>query len=517
MSRCLFEGAGWLRQVRLSLGAAVAALFIGQAVSAVAFDESTVVNWTGTGSNVSYMALDFGTGESLVWGYRWSGSATTYDMLMAIDASDTRLSLSLPLKNGSRVAFGMGYDVDNDGGTFTFGTPGYTTETGSASDADDLFHEGWMTHGFWAFYYYGGNVSSPSDDPYDGGAWSQSGVGIAAYSLTNNGWSGFTFSTDLDSYTSVAPAAAVAADAVPEPSTLILLTLGVVGLVSLRRSRVQVGLAMLLALGMGTTWSLQAEVDTAVEVISYTAGANAGSRTNSSAALGLPPSMVDTVSYPNVLSPFSPSYKSSDIVVFGNGGSITLRLDKYAVVTAGKVELGIFANVGLNDPNWPSGVADATGSTLGTAASAILEVSADGVHFVSLGLITADMFANYYTDLSDPYSATPGSAVADFSKPYIGSPSDFAGMTYEEIVAQLDGSAGGTWIDLDASGLTEVGWVRLTSTSDDNPFKLDAVTVNGQTVGVSTVPEPTVGALLWLGAGLGFCARRALRRKGTGL
>lgn len=259
-------------------------------------------------------------------------------------------------------------------------------------------------------------------------------------------------------------------------------------------------------------WNLQASIDTAIEVVSYSAGSYTGSLTDSSAALGLPSGMVETTGqYASVLSPFSPPYKKGDLLVFGNGGSITLRLEKYAVVTANQLELGIFGNVGLVDVSGDhTGTANASAGSFG-AASATLEVSADGINFINMGSLTVGMFTNFYTDLASPYSATVGTTTADFSLPYNGTISDFAGKTYSQILTQLNGSAGGTWVDLDSSGLTEVGWIRISESANSN-FKLDAVTVNGQTVGVETVPEPATSALIWLSLGLGLCMARVQGR-----
>lgn len=226
MSRCVLFGAGLLRRFRESLFIAVVVLFFSQAVTVRAFDESTVTNWTGTGTNVSYMVIDWGTDESLVWGYRWSDTATTYDMMTSIATADSRLLLHFQDDTQwGHFLFALGYDAENNGTGFTLGTPGVVTETGHANDSNNYYHEGVET-GFWAFYTYAGNVASPSDDPYSGGIWSGSMVGVDSAILANNSWSGFTFSSDTDTWSSVEPSLPIAAEAVPEPSSIALMMLG---------------------------------------------------------------------------------------------------------------------------------------------------------------------------------------------------------------------------------------------------------------------------------------------------
>ncbi len=131
----------------------------------------------------------------------------------------------------------------------------------------------------------------------------------------------------------------------------------------------------------------------------------------------------------------------------------------------------------------------------------IVDVSADGTQWVSLGNITFDVPTNGYTDLSDPYGSEPGGVPSDFQKPFLGSLSSFNGLRYSDasgpdILESLAGSGGGTWLDISATGLSQVGFIRFSVADDLNTesrlnFELDAVSIANGAVGSPIVPEPT--------------------------
>jgi hypothetical protein len=118
-------------------------------------------------------------------------------------------------------------------------------------------------------------------------------------------------------------------------------------------------------------------------------------------------------------------------------------------------------------------------------------VSEDGVTFVPLG-DQPFLFANptnAYTDVAiTNYLAPLGSQVADFSRPFTGTLSDFGGKSYAQILTLLDGSAGGTWLDLSGTGLSGVRYVRF-DVPEGARLVVDAVTA---------VPEPSAAVLLSL-------------------
>lgn len=251
--------------------------------------------------------------------------------------------------------------------------------------------------------------------------------------------------------------------------------------------------------GAGT----HAAVYTAVEVVNYTAGTGvSASLKNPSAALGLPnPTVPGSLGYPDTsFNPFTPHWNGDNIVQIGQGGQITLRLDRFVTVTAGHLELGVWENVFLIQASGPAGTAK-NPAVVGGADSATVEVSADGTNFVSIGSRTFNGFGNSWTDSPGP-SSTGGTQLADFGKPFAGALSDFNGLGYADVLAQLGGSGGGTWLDLDASGLSQVGWVRFSGVASGYTLELDALAINTSLAGASTIPEPSTILLLGASAGL---------------
>src|SRR4029079_17384147 len=115
-----------------------------------------------------------------------------------------------------------------------------------------------------------------------------------------------------------------------------------------------------------------------------------------------------------------------------------------------------------------------------------------------------DAPSNYYADLgaSPSGTSTPGSVVADASKPFTGHLNDFSGLDWTATKALLNGSAGGTWLDFSATGLPAVQYVR---------FEVPAgVSYRMVVDAVSAVPEPAT-ALVMLS--LAAAVKRRRRRR----
>jgi hypothetical protein len=231
-------------------------------------------------------------------------------------------------------------------------------------------------------------------------------------------------------------------------------------------------------------------------VISYSAGTGAGGFTNPAAALGKP--AAETGFGP--FTPFNPHFGASQIVRVGEGGHLTVQLSNYVVVdnAPGVRELGIWENVGLTDIAYPNGTANTPASVFG-ADSAVVEVSGDNVTWHSLNGGAPVLFnlpGNYYANSTGAFAPAPASPIlADFGKPFTGTLSAFDGQTYPQVLATLDGSAGGTWLDIDAGfGLTQVGYVRFSGVAAGQTLEIDAIGINGSLIG-AVVPEPGVGAL----------------------
>ncbi|MBL9123561.1 MAG: PEP-CTERM sorting domain-containing protein [Planctomycetaceae bacterium] len=274
--------------------------------------------------------------------------------------------------------------------------------------------------------------------------------------------------------------------------------------------------AALVSGALATASTLDAQAaQFAAAVVNYTPGAAAGlGYDNPTAALGSPDGLTgEGFGFPNVLSPFSPAFESDELVQIGEGGSLTLRLSHFVQPTSG-LELGVFSNAGIADEDFPNGAAGNPPFIFGGGA-AVVEVSADGVTWSSLGAQTFNLPANYYLD-SGPFDTTPGTVVADFGKPFAGALNDFSGLNHAQILALLDGSAGGTWLDISSTGLPQVGYIRFSLPDDGNSstnplFALDAVSLATAALG-SPVPEPSTWLLLASGGGIWALARRRAPR-----
>jgi len=259
--------------------------------------------------------------------------------------------------------------------------------------------------------------------------------------------------------------------------------------------------AFAIVLGM----SRLAAAQYAVQVVSYNQGTTPAFDFGSNmpfslaaTALGSPERFTGEGVFPGAVTPFSPPFLRDEIVSIGEGGQLTLRLSNYAIPQAGVPEIGIFSNVGLADQSYPNGQAGSPASTFGTD-SALVEVSADGVSWTSLGNTAFDIPTNGYTDLTDPYSGVAGSVPSDFQQPFAATLNDFSGLKYynaggSDILGLLAGSGGGKWLDISGKGLSKVGFIRF-SVADDGTskklnFELDAVSISHAALGTATVPEP---------------------------
>jgi hypothetical protein len=171
---------------------------------AFAFSIEDITYWVGSGTNRAALAIDWQQGStqpaSLVWGYRWNGTATGAQMLSAIVADDPRLFAKLGGTAASPVAaYGLGYDANYNGqfgidDDTVFDSQGFAftdpADLAMPTDAGDYFAEGWFT-GLW---HYGNAVS----DPYAGGQWISGQSGMASRQLTDGAWDSWAFTSPIN-------------------------------------------------------------------------------------------------------------------------------------------------------------------------------------------------------------------------------------------------------------------------------------------------------------------------------
>ena len=109
--------------------------FTSHPVVAAPFMFDDIEFWVGTGANRAALVIDWvemsPDPPALVWGYRWDGVATGYDMLRSVVEVDDRLFAKLGEFDEGASLFGLGYDVDNDDhfGALKFNHAGQPIET----------------------------------------------------------------------------------------------------------------------------------------------------------------------------------------------------------------------------------------------------------------------------------------------------------------------------------------------------------------------------------------------------
>ena len=173
------------------------------------FSFDDIQNWTGEGENQAAVVIQFNTGKetetnALVFGYRWNGTATGSDMIVAIAKNDPRFYC---LANNGMYGYsigGIGWDADEDGDIYLMNgsekitlTDGkyecaseYDYDNFTAGDTDDLWAGGWMSKGYWSYW---NATDSPANFTY-------ANTGAGGRILTDGCWDGWNFSANYASY-----------------------------------------------------------------------------------------------------------------------------------------------------------------------------------------------------------------------------------------------------------------------------------------------------------------------------
>jgi hypothetical protein len=189
---------------KLTVFACVFAVLVHHPLAAQTFSFDDIEFWVGSGANRAAVVIDWVDDSSeppaLAWGYRWDGIARGSDMLAAVVAADSRLFAKLRgVPTSPDAIFGLGYDADDDGafslddGT-VFDDAGFAfnaepTDGVAAVSSLDYYVEGWLA-GFWHYGVAEGN-------PFDGGIWADSKLGMASRVLTDGAWDSWTFESPI--------------------------------------------------------------------------------------------------------------------------------------------------------------------------------------------------------------------------------------------------------------------------------------------------------------------------------
>lgn len=512
------------------MGLLMTALAQGQSVDS--FDD--VEFWVGSGSNETALVIDWvegsATDPALVWGYRWDGVATAEDLLRAVLAADDRLfaKLSTPSSFGVSI-FGIGYDGDGDGvfgldDATVFGPGGVAVTLPSdgalATDPGDVYSEGWFT-GFWHNTVSTGN-------PFGGGSWNSSPVGVSDSVLEDGIWNGLQFTATFD-FTQFPQNPVAAPTAIPEASSWLLMAIGVGAFVIVlsRRSRNPLRLPLGEGRGEGAFPALPAIVlagclamgskpiaadPFADHVVSYTPGnpigiGNPGPyQTDGTQSLGSP---ARDAGFGSQVGVFYSPFLASDLVVIGPGGELVVQFDEAVTNDPNNpfgIDLLVFGNAFLTQNS--QGQASALASEPGTLA-----VSQDGTTWFDVTGIFADGLyptLGYQDTVYDGTGNFGGTILTDFTRP-VDPTLDPLGKTESEINTGYGGSGGGAGVDIGLLGLDSISYVRVRQPSSDTwTTEIDAF------ADVAAVPEFNAGALLALAisGSMGLLLRSRRQRRG---
>jgi hypothetical protein len=218
----------------LFVSLALTGLFLVTKSPAVSFND--IQFWTGSGTNRAALVVEWSTPESafgstvpapiadksLVWGYRFNGTATATEMFNAIVAADPRLYAvgTIDPQYGLGI-YGIGFRLAGGGGGITDGAttnyfsgsvltnPTVDIDAAAPSNPGDLYWSGlygpnWETWN--ELGDAGGFLSSPDrgansfwtagdpENPYFGshGQWEFAQAGLNFLQLTNGSWIGFS-------------------------------------------------------------------------------------------------------------------------------------------------------------------------------------------------------------------------------------------------------------------------------------------------------------------------------------
>jgi hypothetical protein len=183
------------------------------------------------------------------------------------------------------------------------------------------------------------------------------------------------------------------------------------------------------------------------------------------------------------LTPFNPAFSPNDIVIVGEGGSLTLHLSSN--VPTNGVNLGVYVNDGYLDASvLHTGLTDSGPSTFSAIPKAVVSVSQDGSNWYALSQqpLSFPVATNYYTDTAITNRFQPlGTQHASQSLPYLGTAQQLANSTYEQIKTTLNGSAGGNWLDLSGVPVPAVNYVKFDVPVGAGRMVVDAIGAVGAT------------------------------------
>ncbi|MCM1042544.1 MAG: Ig-like domain-containing protein [Bacteroides sp.] len=180
--------------------------------------------WVGEGTNQAALVIDWhdeSLDHALVWGFRWNGEATGYDMVAAVAAADPRFTLLTHETNLGNTVAGLGFNrhqpdqtkllyiKGNDTTRYTpqngvVITDDYNYDDWSCSDSNALWRSGWY-EGYWS-YQVADNISAD---------FTYSSVGASSRELADGCVDGWSFASLDGGYEGSLPRSPFEAASVP--------------------------------------------------------------------------------------------------------------------------------------------------------------------------------------------------------------------------------------------------------------------------------------------------------------
>lgn len=171
------------------------------------FSMDDILFWVGEGAKRAALVIEWHDGktpDALVWGYRFDGEKTGFDMLYDVVAADPRLSIILGEQWGGYTLGAIGYQftetkprahilldgkpLDNNGKGVTKGVPkNYDKYT--FSDIKAHWLAGFYTNGYWVYYTKDHRLDS----------FSYSNVVCSGRDLEDGAWDGWSFQHGMES------------------------------------------------------------------------------------------------------------------------------------------------------------------------------------------------------------------------------------------------------------------------------------------------------------------------------
>ena len=476
-----------MKKVRFAL--ALAGLFLVSKSQAISLDDIQL--WTGAGTNRAALIIEWNSpvvfnnttvpapvaNKTLVWGYRFNGSATGTQMFNAIVAANPQLYAveNIDPMFGTGID-AIGFNLDGSGimgisdgtltnraNTFTNGiltNPAFNVDAAYSLNSGDLFWSSDFNGPYWQIWNElgdnGGFTNSPNRgtspyfDPntFTHGQWEYANYGLDDLPLTNGSWIGFSVAAaGYDANTNDAAYYAFNHDEQAPPSPD----------------------------GTYTAYVCNTN-DFAVQIVS-TNNVYAGSPYNDPIAVPGRPTLkfinsgTDAHRVKIVEAPFNTAPDGGKIITkINSGGQITVNMGRKIYDDPNNpygIDLIIYGNSFFSAAGYSGSIGDGTdlnAATLGGGFyghATTVSVSQDGVNWFTF-TNTRSLFPDnaYRWDASNDSWTDEQMNPTKPVNPFIYT-NNFNGQTVAGGLNQFVGAAGGSGYDLKASGLPWIQYIRV--------------------------------------------------------